>query len=51
MEQKYIIIFKDGREIVKTTADGFRNRLDVYNWVCLNRLGTVDRIECRPIAR
>ena len=35
----YEAIFADGTEITKTSREGFRNRLDVYNWICQNRLG------------
>lgn len=34
---KFTAIFKNG-EVVKTSED-FRNRLDFYNWICVNRLG------------
>lgn len=36
---KYTATFKSGKQIVKTEEDGFRNRLDFYNWICINRLG------------
>lgn len=36
---KYTATFANGTQIVKTSADGFRNRLDFYNWICMNRLG------------
>ena len=36
---KYTARFANGTEIVKTTKDGFKNRLDFYNWICVNRLG------------
>lgn len=36
---KYIARFADGTEITKTERDGFRNRLDFYNWICRNELG------------
>lgn len=35
---KYTAIFKSGKELVFTGAE-FRSRLDVYNYICLNRLG------------
>ena len=35
----YEAIFADGTIISKTEREGFRNRLDVYNWICRNRLG------------
>lgn len=36
---KYIARFEDGTEITKTERDGFRNRLDFYNWICRKELG------------
>ena len=30
----YTVIFKDGTEITVSQQDGFRNQLDVYNWMC-----------------
>lgn len=52
---KYTARFENGKEIVKTTADGFRNRLDFYNWICLNRIGQgwgdLVEITCRPTAK
>lgn len=50
---KYTAIFKDGTEVTKTSREGFRNRLDVYNWICKNELGekhgALQAIEARPI--
>ena len=44
--------FEDGTEITKTERDGFRNRLDFYNWICRNQLGKKhgkpQAIEARP---
>lgn len=49
---KYIARFEDGTEITKTERDGFRNRLDFYNWICRNQLGKkhgkLQTIEARP---
>ena len=49
--KKYIATFENG-EIVKTTEDGIRNRLDLYNYICKNRLGNkygkLLEITCRP---
>jgi hypothetical protein len=49
---KFTATFKSGKQITKTTADGFRNRLDFYNWICENRLGktygSLMEITCRP---
>ena len=42
---KYIATLKDGTQIVKTTADGIRSRLDFYTWICTNKLGEVKEIE------
>lgn len=36
---KYIAIFENGKEIVKTSED-FKNRLEFFNWICTERLGT-----------
>lgn len=36
---KYIVRFEDGTEMVFTTDDGFRNRLDVVSYICKHRLG------------
>lgn len=48
---KYTAIFKGGTEIVKT-SEQFKNRLDFYNWICLNKLGKkygkVVEITCKP---
>ena len=38
MKTKYTAIFKNGKEMT-FTSDEFKNRLDVYNYICLNRLG------------
>lgn len=35
---KFTARFTDGTEIVRT-SEQFRNRLDFYNWICVNRLG------------
>lgn len=35
----YTARFADGTEITKTSKEGFRHRLDVYNWICKNALG------------
>ncbi len=35
---KYTAIFKSGKELTFTSEE-FKNRLDVYNYICLNRLG------------
>nr|DAK85739.1 MAG TPA: hypothetical protein [Caudoviricetes sp.] len=35
---KYTAIFKDGTELVRTEKE-FKNRVDFYNWICMNRLG------------
>ncbi len=35
---KYTAIFENGTELVFTSRE-FRNRLDVYNHICMNRLG------------
>lgn len=49
---KYTAIFTSGKRITKTTADGFRNRLDFYNWLCENHFGKtygrVMEITCSP---
>lgn len=42
---KYTATFKDGRVIVKTSEE-FKNRLDFYNWICINKLGAVESITC-----
>lgn len=51
---KYTATFENG-EIVKTTEDGIRNRLDLYNWICRNQLGKkygkLIEITCRPMPR
>ena len=36
---KFTATFTSGKQITKTTADGFKNRIDFYNWICENRLG------------
>ena len=47
---KFTATFKSGETIAKTTADGFKNRLDFYNWICENQLdkkyGTLVEITC-----
>lgn len=35
----YTARFADGTEITKTDRDGIKNRLDMSNWICKNRLG------------
>lgn len=35
---KYTAIFKNGKEMV-FTSEKFKNRLDVFNYICENRLG------------
>lgn len=35
---KFTAIFKSGKELA-FTSEKFRSRLDVYNYICLNRLG------------
>ena len=49
---KFTATFKRGKQITKITADGFKNRLDFYNWICENRLGKIYGslmgITCRP---
>ncbi len=49
---EYTATFENGKQITKTTADGLRNRLDFYNWICKNRLGKIygslKEITCRP---
>ena len=35
----YTAIFKDGTEITFSEREGYRNRLDVYNEICAERLG------------
>lgn len=49
---KYTATFTSGKQITKTTADGFKNRLDFYNWICENRFGKaygkLTEITCRP---
>lgn len=51
---KYTATFKSGAQIVKTSAD-FKNRLDFYNWICINKLGKkygkLESIECAPYGR
>ena len=36
--EKYTATFKSGHQVIKTTDDGIRNRLDFYNWICGNML-------------
>ena len=36
---KYTVIFRSGKELAFMEGPRFRNRLDVYNYVCFNRLG------------
>ena len=52
---KFTATFTSGRQITKTTADGFRNRIDFYNWICENRLGKtygkVKEITCSPYGK
>ena len=52
---KYTARFSGGTEITKTTRDGFRNRLDFYNWICTNRLGKkygkLLEITCSPLGK
>ena len=38
--EKFIAIFKDGFEIVKT-LDEIKNRLDFYNWICMNKISVI----------
>lgn len=51
----YDITFKDGARLTVSEKDGFRNQLDVYNWVCragnakLRSHGGVEKIDCRPM--
>lgn len=49
----YEVVFKNGETLSFNSADGFRNRLDVYNYICLNRLGKkygkVEEITCRVL--
>ena len=35
---KYTATFTSGKQITKTSRE-FKNRLDFYNWICINRLG------------
>lgn len=35
----YTARFEDGTEITKTDRDGIKNRLQMYNWICKERLG------------
>ena len=48
---KYTAIFKSGKELSFTSKE-FRNRLDVYNYICLSRLGKkygeLLEIRCTP---
>lgn len=46
---KFIATLKNGKQIVKTTEDGITSRIEFYNWICVNRLGEVEKIECRPL--
>lgn len=39
IKKMYIAIFEDGSRITKTNVDGIRSRLDMCNWICINRLG------------
>ena len=52
---KFTATFTSGRQITRTTADGFRNRIDFYNWICENRLGKtygkVKEITCSPYGK
>lgn len=49
----YTATFKDGTEMTFTEYEGFRNRLDVYNFICGERLGKghggLEEITCRPM--
>lgn len=46
----YEAVFSNGTTITKTSKE-FKNRLDFYNWICMNRLGLkygkLLRIDCR----
>ena len=37
---KFTVIFKSGKEMV-FTSEQFKNRLDVYNYICAERLGKI----------
>lgn len=49
---KFEALFEDGTTIVKTTADGFRNRLDFFNWISAHKFqlkhGPLVEITARP---
>lgn len=49
---KYIAVFANGAEIVRTSANGLKNRLDFYNWIIEQGLGKkngkVVKIICKP---
>ena len=49
---KYTATFTSGKEITKTDADGIKNRMDLYTWICSNKLGKkygkVTEITCKP---
>ena len=42
-------------DLYERQADGFRNRIDFYNWICENRLGKtygkVKEITCSPYGK
>jgi hypothetical protein len=49
---KYTAIFKSGKELVFASRE-FKNRIDVYNHICMERLGKkygrLVEISCRPM--
>lgn len=54
MKEKMVARFESGKEITMITSPEMRNRLDFYNWICMNRLGKkygkVVEITCKPWA-
>lgn len=48
----FVAIFEDDTTFTKTSADGFKTRLDFYTWICNNRIGKnhgeVVEIMCVP---